>query len=264
MKPRTLAVLCFSLSIASSRGAVGQKLEDLPLHVQAEVETTLEQIALMSHLYQRIERDSRRADPNLQQARRADWSRADVERATVRRAIQADANAFAEAGRGDKALFEDWQTNYAQAIRLEMFAELLQDQTLRGIILDHTRLLLLWITKEDPSSLTDELLIARFEECMAESVVSSRCRVATIELLIAPTELQREHVRREARQRWVEEACRYYYERHKPRELEVLLDQMHDLHNRLATLWPAWNATDERTLRQQEVAFALMLHRGLW
>jgi len=264
MKPALLAALSLALLFTSSRGAFAQRFEHLSPKVQAEVKDLQFQLRLMQKLEQQLRHASKRADSHVVLAREYSGSTAaDIERAKHRKPFQADVLGYVESGRGRKDLFEHWQLHYAAAGSDRLFSEVIQDERLRPILLDGLRPLLSWYVKEDLFGLTDEELVVRAEEFWAASAASSRFLVSTIEPEVAPTELEREHVRHESRQRYIEGACHYYLELHDPKSLENLRVQIRYSQDRLSKLWPAGNAAAGDP-QLQAIAFKLMRDCGVW
>ncbi len=264
MKPAGIISLFVALLVSSSRVAVAQRFEHLSPKVQAEVKDLQVQLRLMQKLEQWLQHTSKRAESHCTLAQELSRSTAaDVERAKHRKALQADVQGFVESGRGRKDLFEHWQWHYAAAGSDLLFAELIQDENLRPILLDGLRPLLSWSIKEDVFNLTNEELIARTKEHGAARVASSRFLVSTIEPEVAPSELEREHVRNESRQRYIEGACHYYLELHDPKSLENLRVQIRYSQDRIAKLWPASNAAAPDP-QLQAIAFKLMRDCGVW
>jgi hypothetical protein len=264
MKPALLAALSLALLIASSRGAVAQRFEHLSPKVQAEVKDLQFQLLLTKRLEQWLQHTSNRADSHVVLAREFSGSTAaDVERAKHRKAIQADVRGFVDSGRGRKDLFEHWQLHYAAAGSDRLFAELIQDESLRPILLDGLRPLLSWSAKEDFFELSDDDLVARAEESWAASAASSRFLVSTIEPEVAPTDLERKHVRNESRQRTIEGACHYFLELRDPKSLQNLRVQIRYSQDRISRLWPAGNAAAGDP-QLQAIAFKLMRDLRQW
>ncbi len=263
MKPALLAALVFAL-VSSSHAALAQRFEHLSPKVQAEVKDLQFQLLLMQKLEQWLQHSAKRADSHRTLAQELSRSTAaDIERAKHRKAIQADVRGYVESGRGRKDLFEHWQHHYAAANSDRLFAELIQDEKLRPILLDGMRPLLSWSSKEDLFGLTDEELIVRTTQLGEAAAASSRFLVSTIEPEVAPTELEREHVRNESRQRYIEGACHFYLELRDPKSLENLRVQIRYSQDRISKLWPASNASAPDP-QLQAIAFRLMRDCGVW
>lgn len=263
MKPGIICLL-IALFIASSRSAVAQRFEHLPLEVQAEVKEIQLQLLLTQKLYQRLELESKRVNPLISVAQRHYRSPGvNDDRAAARRAVQEDVQAYVKAGRGREELFKHWQLHYAMASNDKCLAALLADEQLRPIILDVLRPLASWSCQEDLFKLTDEELIARVEEYGAASAASSRFLVSTIEPEVAPTELERQHVHKEVRHSSIETMCHYYLDLRDPKQLENLRVQIRYSQDRLSKLWPA-GSVDTRDPQLQAIAFKLMRELRQW
>jgi hypothetical protein len=185
------------------------------------------------------------------------------DRAAARRALQEDVQAYVKSGRGREELFKHWQLHYAIASNDKCFAGLLADEQLRPIILDVMRPLASMSCKEDLFKLTDEELIARVGEFGAASAASSRFLVSTIEPEVAPTELERQHVRDEALHTSIETLCRYYLDLRDPKQLENLRVQIRHSQDRLSQLWPASSAAAPDP-QLHAIALKLMRECRVW
>lgn len=267
MKSASLAALSLALLIASSSGALAQqKFEDLPRRVQGEVESLQAQLATLQELYRRLDWESKLADPHLKVAYRYYRSnRMASQRRATRDALQADLAAFVKAGRGTEAQFKHWQSHYAGAVGFEIFDELVRDENLRPIILTVLSQFLQFRSGEQLEGLTPDEQIKRIRKISQDLQKQKPDVLPAIEALIAPTELERRHVRDDARLDSIEFACHRYCELYTPAELETLRKQMIPLHNRLTALWPDWHiAAQERLKAEHDAAYRIMLDRGLW
>lgn len=267
MKPASVTALSFALLVASATGALAQqKFEDLPRKVQGEVESLLAQLATVQELHRRLDWESKLADPHLKVAYRHYRShRMDVQRRATRDALRADLAAFVKAGRGTEAQFKHWQSHYAGAVGFEIFDQLIRDENLRTIVLTVLSQYLQFRSGEQLEGLPPDEQIKRIRKISQDLLKQKPDELPAIEASIIPTELERQHVRNDARLASIEFACHRYCELYTPAELEPLRKQMIPICNRLTALWPDWHvAEQQRRQTEYDAAFKLMRDCGMW
>jgi hypothetical protein len=267
MKPALLAVLSLALLVASFGGALAQqKFEDLPRRVQGEVESLQAQLATLQELHRRLDWESKLADPHLKVAYRIRHShQTDAKRHANRQALREDVAAFVKAGRGTESQFKHWQHHYADSLFTETFDESVRDQNLRTIVLTVLSQYFQYRSGEELEGLTPDEQIKRIRKINRDLLKQKPDVLPAIEASIAPTELEREHVRNDARLAAIEFACHRYCELYTPAELNVLRKQMVPISNRLTSLWPDWHVFEQERLKAEyDSAYRIMLGRGLW
>jgi hypothetical protein len=240
------AVSIGSITFASEKPAA-RSLDELPADARKQFEELQTQYANLAKQRQAEWDDAYRKDPLLRQAREG-RNGLDHKIAAARQKMMQDVEDFVATGRGDKALFEYWQSHYRRAVcKKEMaedeFQQPYRDWWLNTMFENRTSAPFkkqLESAGFKPDEVTLEQMPKVFEKLMNQQAQQSQKYLDQVEPTVQPSDEAKQHVLEFSRYFDLDGTYANYSLIMTPPKFKKLHKQTIATLNQMTAVWPNW------------------------